>query len=276
MGSQTPTQRSSSSSTRIAGIEWSVSEARAIRHEGTVQVIRPSQPSERIRSLQAMFHIVRNPHTPSQAAAALTRLVQLMSPRGALPPIGAGTGEESVEATPRKRKSETPAQAKQRLDAQKQAALERYRKQQQERATRSAERASKSVPPVTETTPVAATGATGQGAVSNHKQVEQGQVEPDHNERSIDRSSMADRSVVNERAIDRETGPALQRPHQHSTPSTVLGTEGTTGTTHICASTHIHNDHLSGHSQANIQTQEKGQIVCPHPPQAYSSEGGFP
>ena len=73
-----------------------------------------------------MFHIVRNPHTPHQAAAALTRLVQLMSPRGAPPPIGAGTGEESVEVTPKKRKSENPAQAKQRLDAQKQAAVERY------------------------------------------------------------------------------------------------------------------------------------------------------
>ena len=124
-----------------------------------------------------------------------------MSPRGAPPPIGAGTGEESVEVTPKKRKSETPAQAKQRLDAQKQAAVERYRKQHQERATRSAERASKSVPPITETTPVAATGATGTGG---NQQPQTGGARPSGTrpQRTIDRSVVKGRSIGRQRTSD--------------------------------------------------------------------------
>ena len=57
-----------------------------------------------------MFHVVSHRQTPSQAAAALTSVVQLMSLKGAPPTVGAETGEESVETTPKKRKAETPAQ----------------------------------------------------------------------------------------------------------------------------------------------------------------------
>ena len=42
----------------------------------------------------------------------------------------------------------------------------------------------------------------GQGAVSNHPQVEQGQGEPDHNERSIDRSVVKGRSIGRQRTSD--------------------------------------------------------------------------